>query len=828
MRALNRMSTTRKSRTVRVVRAMNPIVKVNLMRLITLSSVFLTLVATKAQAQQFDSMQGSRIAEVALKALQPKVTNLPESDQNQKIHKAVMELALENAEKLAKEGDLATSMRLIDDIRKGLYQRGRSLRNAPAGVLPSIPEWDGNPYIEAELKRLATELEQPDREFYLGDRGAQQFASSSKNKTGVVNTLNARVLGAEIRNYAWAALHPQSSYYGDPEVLRRALRRAHAYVDAYNRTDLTVKDGTVNDFFACYSFLDGLLTLKSGAWDFVLPSQRDQWLQAAENARQIWLSYIDDRGGWWDGESFGLFGSFCNHDITKGMNIQFASMIIGDSKYVDVAARVIELQKKSLLPDGAVRYINQQNQIYGYHMVNIEKFVRHWELTGDENAYELLAQSRNYYPLTTEPGNVAEYWTAPYWKYQWHGTAFGNGAEVIAGLLNCGYNRAIAQQNLDYGNPSHSNHLSKDIISAPYYSSALRPADRLDDFIVYDRNLMSPRGRFGRFSFVGTTRDYGENPGKMSFMGCMVTDAPDRRHPLNAAVKAIYPKILLDKNRPNWQGSAYLSYQEKSATCVGRTFGSLSTSYDMVTTTFGHAIKPVNWSADQQWICLPDRIVGTIAVYPKTSAQQAYGVSGHVRLGYGLGRAHQKTMEQLDENTYAYGDLRIRLRDHNYADVSTEESGILRDSRRFATEIVFRDGNHVGKDQISNYYSREDPYLFTIEIYPAWSEAVSEIRSFRDSEISGLSVVLGDKEILMIHNRSDELTNYVASFPLSEIQGETVLFSSSTGVAVDPIPVVVNDQFSFSIPAHGHQVLIYGSDKMDTIAGLYDFDELLR
>ncbi|MEM0966321.1 MAG: hypothetical protein AAGJ81_09265 [Verrucomicrobiota bacterium] len=762
--------------------------------------------------------------EISSTALVSAVADLPETTVNEKLQKAVLELALENATKLSQEGDAIRSRELLADIEKALQSDPASLTEVPSGILPSVPEWEGNPYITAELNRFEKELSRPDRIVYLGERGAEQFlASNRRNKDGH----NSRVFAAEIRNYAWAALHPQSPYFADPLVIQRALRRAHAYVDAFNRTDISLKDMTINDFFACYSFLDGLLTLKEGAWDFVLPSQREAWLKAAEKARDAWLSYIDKMGGWWDGESLSGFGVFCNHDITKGMNIQFANMILEDGKHADVAKRVIALQKKALLPDGAVRYIKKQNQIYGYHMVNIEKFVRHWELTGDENAYDLLIESRNYYPLSTEPGNVAEYWTAPYWKYQWHGGAFGNGAEVIAGLLDCGYNRAIAQQNLDYGNPPSDNHLSKDIIAAPYFRSELEAEERLDNFVVYDRNLMSPRGRFGNFSFVGSTRDYEEDPGKMSFMGAMVTDPPSREHPLNAALKAVYPKVLLETDKPNWQGSAYLSYQEKNATAVGRNFGSLSTSYDMLKTTYGHAITPVNWSADQQWLCFPDRIIGSIAVYPKTPEEKAYGVSGHVRLGYGLGRAHQKIMERLDEDTYAYGDLRIKVHAQNYADTSMEESGILRDDRRWATEIVFKDENQTEGEDKLHTYSRENPYIFTIEVYPAWSQPASVVNPFREEEVSGLAVQLEDKTILMVHNRTDQETEFLTELPSWGVEGESALFSSSEGDPVVPVFVEVDDVFEFSLPPHAHQVLIYSADPDDLKPGLYDFDEML-
>lgn len=757
-----------------------------------------------------------------LETLMQQVSALPEDSQSSRLKKAVLELALENVGKLAEGGDSRGAEALVVDIDDALKRSAGSLNLVPENILPRIPEWDGNPYVEHELDRLKSELSRGDRVVYLGQRGAKQFAGKP---TGDSDSYNPRVFAAEIRNYAWAGLHPQSPYHGNTEILKRALRRAHAYVDAYTRTDITLEDMSVNDFFACYSFLDGLLTLKSGAWEFVLPSQREQWRAATQKARTAWLSYVDKEGGWWDGVSNGGFGSFCNHHITKGMIIQFAGLILEDSNHADIAKRVIAMQKIALLPDGGIRYIGKQNEIYGYHQVNIEKLVRHWELTGDPTAFEILASSRNYYPLSTEPGNVAEYWTPPYWKYQWHGSSFGIGAEIIAGMVGCGYNRMIAQQNLEYGNPESYNHKSKNIIAAPYYRSGLEVKERLDDFIVYDKNLMSPRGRFGPFSFVGTTRDYGEHPGKMSFMGCMVTDASEREHPLNAALKAVYPKVLIDSDLPNWQGSAYLSYREKNSTTVGQAFGSLTTSYDMLMTTFGHAITPVDWSADQQWLCFPDRIIGSIAVYPKTSQQKALGVSGHVRLGYGLDRKNKKEMQSMGAGLYGYGKLRIQLHDHNYEEISVEESGMLRDGRRLATEIVFRD-QRQGEASSLVEYSRENPYCFTVEIRPSWALPATEVEPFREGDFSGLYIELKGEFFLLVHNRSSQEKVFSLDREAWSTTKQGALYRSSHGEQA--VPVLVDEVSELSVPEFSHQVLVSGSEPRALEPGLYSFDELLR
>ena len=57
---------------------------------------------------------------------------------------------------------------------------------------------------------------------------------------------------------------------------------------------------------------------------------------------------------------------------------------------------------------------------------------------------------------------------------------------------------------------------------------------------------------------------------------------------------------------------------------------------------------------------------------------------------------------------------------------------------------------------------------------------------------------------------------------------KSVLYTSSAGVQINPIDVVIDNELSMSIPAFSHQLLISSSDSDDFKSGIYNFDELLK
>ncbi|MEM0964781.1 MAG: hypothetical protein AAGJ81_01350 [Verrucomicrobiota bacterium] len=737
------------------------------------------------------------------------------------LEQAVVSLALENASRFREAGDIKIADALERQAKGFRLGRDSPLRAVPKNLLPTVPEWEGNPYVEGALAEIDSQLSKPDKEFLLGEAGVKQFIPGESDVP-----LKSRTIADEMRLFAWAGLHPKSPYRGDPEVLKRALRRAHAYTDAYNRTETMVQDLRINDFFACYSMMDALLILKTGCPDLLLPIQRERWDETAERAGAFWYAFIDDNhNGWYSENNPRGFGSFCNHNVTEGMIVQFAGMYLGNEKYKEVGSRVVAMQRDNQYPDGAFAYIRNQNEILGYHGVNIEKFVRHYELTGDPIAKELLLNSRNYYPLTVEPGNTNEWWSNPVWKYQWNSSGYGPYQDIIAGITGCPYSKAIAKQELEYrgGKINH-------IIAAPYYRSSIEAADLPTDFFVFDRNIQGPRSRFGRFATAMVGRDYGnDDSGKMAFAGCMVIDPIDhRRHPLNAAVKAIYPRVRLRDNSEDWRDCAYLSHDERTTVSTGHSFGSLATSHDLARTAPAQATFPVDWSANQQWISLPDRIIGMVEVFPKDGHQSAYGVSGRIRLGYGrAGPLRPKEMEKVDDLNYEYGDLKIRLYENNYEGISTEVSGILRDSARNATEIVLTDSPEGESER--RRYSEDERRFFTVEAMPEWAEPADSVEVIREGDVRGLEIAVETSRYLILHNISDEDASYTADLASWRLGNPVFQFEVNADNSNSPVqPIRIMElRPNLTIPPHSHFVLATSPNPEDLQPGLYDFGQLL-
>lgn len=756
---------------------------------------------------------------VAWGNMKEKVDLLPTSTQAQKVKKAVLALALDNADKFRAGGDDETAKRLEKQVTDLLDKDWGRIADVPKNILPAVAEWEGNPYVAGVLEDLKKRMSKPDIEFKMGEAGMQQFMKG-KNE----HPLDSRKIAEEIRFYAWSALHPQSPHRGNPEVLIRALRRAHAYSDAYVRAELSNKDMTINDFFACYSMMDGLLTLKHGCPELLLPVQKERWDAAVKKAGKFWMEFIDKHKGWWTEEHPRGFGSFCNHNVTEGMIVQFAGLYLDHKEYQDVGKRVVALQKKSFHPDGAIAYIRKQNECFGYHTVNIEKFIRHWELTGDPVAMEILKGTRNYYPLTVEPGNVNEWWTNPVWKYMWNSTGYGHGQEIIAGITGCPYNKAIAAQELKYNNGKINS-----IIAAPYYKSEIKPAELPTDFVVFDRNIQGPRSRFGHFATAMVGRDYGnDDSGKITFAGCLVTDPVDhRRYPLNAALMAVYPRVRINNQQPDWQGCAYLSRNEKNTMAVGKSFGSLTTTHDLERTSYGQAVFPEEWSASQQWLALPGRIVGMVEVFPKSGKQKAFDITGRIRLGYGrCGSLRPKEIKNLDDKNYEYGDLKIRLHQHNYPGIKTEISGIIRDDARKATEIVLYDPD-INKNE-AREYSSDTSQFFTVEVMPKWSTPADAVRAIRDENIRGFELQEGLKRFLLIHNTSDKTVTYKADlngWPKAQLIAS---FTGNAGKPLKPEEIEMKPNLTLNIPPYSHTGLVSSPDAGDLEPGLYDFGKLLK
>ncbi len=759
------------------------------------------------------------------------VAAMPDSTPEDLRHKASLEIALEQAQHHIRQGNHDHAAALLEDVEKSLAadsdEIGRFVSpESGIGFAPAIAVWEGNPYLEALYHWIENDLTKPDVEFVIGE---VPF-------TGVgTQPYSGREVAARAMRYYWLVAHPQSKYHGNPEVLRRLMRRLHAYLYHYASSNPELRVfrhswenpfDSLNDFFAIDLAVYTANAFSETFPNLVLPSQRHYWDSAFERAMRVWLDTCAEAN-----EGTYPIGNYCNRDLGVANILLNVGLYRGDEKLLDMARSIVDAQAVNLYPDGGFAYIGAQNECGGYFNANTTFLARFYAVSGYEKCLDLLRGTRNYPILTVEPGNFTEYYTVPSWKTMWN-ASYGYGGEPVASLTGCPYLRGIIDQRHRYGQ------IEPDPLSASWYRDDMDSKPLPDGYLVLDRNIQGPRARFGRFSYAFNGRSYWENEvGKLTMVGAMIGDPVDqRRFPLNSAVKAVYPKIhVSNQTGDEWRDWAYTSRHEKNAVSVARTVAALTTRYALATQRYGPSIADeVPWISDQQWIGLPGRMVGAVSVDVDAAHFQspAFEVNGRIRLGYGrVGPLRPKTLQEADGVNYAYGDLRVRIHQHNFASIEMAESGILRDDARRATEIILRDAREgETRGKTGKVYSTGSPLFFVVEIRPAWEDAAEEISYNREGELRVLRIREKRRTVILVHNPGANAAVYhldgnvhgMPDFP------HAAIMPSGTASALEPVQASALAARRLEVPPREHLVLVFSDAAEDIKAAPESMDEILR
>lgn len=752
-----------------------------------------------------------------IEPLAESVAALPVSTAAEKRKKAALEIALEQIELALQAGLTDQAKNLISDVEQALPQALGELTTPKRGIgfHPELEVWEGNPYVESLLKWAKKELANDDIPFPMG---------TSKNPlfTKLNGDYGSRSEAANMNRLLWLAAHPQSPYRENPEIIKRLLRRAHAYMNEYAayKTKSRARKSHLNDFFALGPAFDAINGITEAFPDLVLPSQKAKWEQAAGLARETVLNQIKQTNN-----ALYPVGKYTNRDIGYANILLNAAVFLQDEQNIAEAKRIIDLQEANVFPDGAYGYIGAQNESGSYHQVVTNFLGVFYARSGHEKTLDLLRDSHPYAALSIEPGNVPEYYTVPYWKTAWN-SGYGEGGESVATLSGDPYVRGLIDQRHKYNGGA-----SPDPLAGSWFRKGIEAKPLPTDYMVLDRNVQGPRGRWGRFSFVFNGRNYWDRePGKLTLVGAMVVDPIDeKRHPLNAALKAVYPKVqVMKKSGDEWRDWAYLATKEKNSSSVSKNAVGLTSSYDMHTTVPGHKVKDQPWQGKQQWIGLPGRIVGVVEVAPAGGEQEAYQIDGRIRLGYGRsGPLRPKEMKAVDNNNYEYGDLRVTLHEHNYASTDMAASGIIRDAVPQATEIRLHDDKSQADDaEKLKTYSPDEPYFFAVEVRPEWSPAAEEIDVIRlDSGLRGLRVQEEKRDLVLIHNPTDASQTYGAKHSLKEGQKAVVVHSGPESKP-SPLEIPASGQIELEIAPHQHALIVMSSDPNDLKAAAENFEEI--
>ncbi|MGN6504482.1 MAG: hypothetical protein ACTHM6_02860, partial [Tepidisphaeraceae bacterium] len=628
------------------------------------------------------------------------VEQLPTATADQRLKKAVLAWALEDAQAEEQIGQRAFADAVRTDVRRALTQQIGVKHDTPANLFPAIPESKTNPYAVEAIKR-ARKLIAAKTAFVKGPAGA-----IVKDERG----WHFPTIAVEALALTRALCHPQSELAGDPTIIAPMLRR-FATVYEY----LTPGSKQLVDFGDSAELAEMYLLLRTVYPDLILPTYKAAWEKAiTTNSDAIAKQYGDVFREATPGTAYP------NAHVRYMNALLFAGLIFQRPEYRELADGALKLLDSALYPDGAFCYIARQNECLTYHGINLDAVARFNQVTGEPRAAQMVARTRWYYPLSVEPPGVVEYSTAPSWHAYWNMVTGGASAYIVAGTTGDAQNYRLAQT--DFSSP--------DLEYATYFRPDLKAAPAPDNYIVYDRNIQGARGRFGTFSFSSTARNFGDdNRGKSTYVGCMQLDSSSpkpEKWPLNAALQdaACEVRIKPGPDAGNNRSSTHLwlAQKEINASLASEHFAALSTRYLLS----AYKTKAFDWAGRQAWLMTPQRLVGLVEI-ESLKTQQAFGVDGNFVFVSGRNQwGHRKEFQKLSDQSYQYGKLIATIRQHDFSAFATEYTDMMNGDTKKAGRLLLLDTLDANNTAPITYPAGKK-HFYLVEIRPESSAPATSI-----------------------------------------------------------------------------------------------------
>jgi len=185
-------------------------------------------------------------------------------------------------------------------------------------------------------------------------------------------------------------------------------------------------------------------------------------------------------------------------------------------------------------------------------------------------------------------------------------------------------------------------------------------------------------------------------PGLNTIVGAMktITNA-NGKDSLDAALMSVHSKVHVRNSATPTQQTDWGYMMANNTTPKVNTTkiaSSVSISGQLQYYNSGPTGVLTNWSSYQQWITLPDRIIGIVETYPtNNAATSAFEIDGRVRFTYGRAISTPKYMvTEVAGSRYSYGPFKAIIHAHDFTTVTTDTAGVVLDSYRNAMEIIFR------------------------------------------------------------------------------------------------------------------------------------------
>jgi len=733
------------------------------------------------------------------------VAALPDSTNPEQLKRVVLELALERARASLEAGEIAHAAGLLDDAGNHLAADPVAMA-APIRGLPHMrvlrPLKETSPATNPYLKRLAEGatlfLAAPDPLFLKNTASHNVFADFN----------HARRTAEQMDTLFWVFAHPDSPLRHHPELLRRLLRRTYAYLDAIKVHGPTLAAGQLASFYDDFAIAPASTVFREFQALYpglCPPNSTAEWNQAMAIATDnLWAAFAKRKAGW------------VNTDVAIAVELFNFGHKAGRQDLLDKARYFIDdvLTSGRMFPDGAVGYIGTQNEAGGYQGTVASYVNRYYEITGYAPALEILEKMEWYGPIN---GPMIDWWTSPSWKHAWNSIS-GSGQTGEATNGRNPYVRAAMDASI-MAAATPGNWIGQQA-NVAWYQRGTKSLPHPDG-TLFDRNIQGPRAWKGRWNHTGTLRAiHDSEPGHHTLVGCQILEDPTLGR-VHASMMGIFPRIRISsqpsrdsEKRFSPDRHAWLTSKLVGDSIVTPEFSTLAASYKPH--VFGSSTKGPEhaWTARQVWINLPDRMIGLLDLSPDTK-RTAFEVQGAIRLGYG-GTAYSapKSLVATGADSWAYGDLTVKLHDHNFAAVTPEVYAFRTPQAPF-TEITLRDQADGATNTTAKEYKPGSRWRFIVEIRPkSTTTPVTVTETTEAGGLVGLEVRAPDsgRTYRVLYNPG---RNKIDHRPTLASADQVRVHRSGTRFRPDwlpdpsgPLPVeTLAPGRTLSLEAHGHLVL---------------------
>lgn len=605
--------------------------------------------------------------------LSERIAELPENSPSERVKKAALEVSLERLKEIQAAAEPEAD-NLEKEIRTRLTESADEVaarREGPnLSVLRPPLVSNGNPHLERLVAGASEELSKPDVVWPRIGTGRPLFDSAT-----APGPYNPRQAAAAMEAWFWLYANPSSPMKGEPEALRRVIRRTLAYADAIVSSGEEGRKESIYDDFAMAPASIVLRELVTLHPMLLLPTERLLVRNAMRTAGSVVLKHSLAHA---DRNSRG----YANIDAALALQLLNFGLFLSDEPMLAQSRGFLSRIDRAVLPDGGTHYIWSQNESYGYHGVIAQFLAQMHEISGEEQPLKTLQRLEWYGPVSVGP--VAEYWTAPSWKHTWNNEmkSFPAG-DYVAGVTGNPYVRKLVGE----PDPSRLRGWEAARLPLPWYRNDIPPADLPDNVLFVDRNIDGPRGRFGRFHFAATLREIPiDEPGHATLMGAMtVTDQLG----LQAILMGVGPRVFVGADRKDPRSWAYLTSGMKCSRAASRNAFAFAATHGLAAFRSSTKGPVVPATGSQVWFVSGERLIGLIRIAADDDTDPSL-LEGVVRLGTGGTVAGpMQALRSLETQGWTFGDLTVQTHGHNFGE-TTDEIIPFRRADAPITEVQWR------------------------------------------------------------------------------------------------------------------------------------------